>query len=141
MVKSLGVTASIASRMAFQGSGRVLAAAFLRAALILAKASSMGLKSGLYGGRRRSSAPAASMTFLTARGLWAGRLRSEEHTSELQSLMRTSYAVFCLKNKNTLKNDEIIHRFQSAKKQDESNHTQLNIMIDTAISPSNSPST
>src|SRR3546814_10686924 len=28
-------------------------------------------------------------------------LRSEEHTSELQSLMRISYAVFCLKNKNT----------------------------------------
>src|SRR3546814_9373704 len=27
-------------------------------------------------------------------------LRSEEHTSELQSLMRTSYAVFCLKHKN-----------------------------------------
>src|SRR3546814_7578378 len=27
--------------------------------------------------------------------------RSEEHTSELQSLMRTSYAVFCLKTKNT----------------------------------------
>src|SRR3546814_4096128 len=26
--------------------------------------------------------------------------RSEEHTSELQSLMRTSYAVFCLKTKN-----------------------------------------
>src|SRR3546814_9029717 len=28
-----------------------------------------------------------------------GRLRSEEHTSELQSLMRNSYAVFCLKKK------------------------------------------
>src|SRR3546814_3485769 len=28
------------------------------------------------------------------------RLRSEEHTSELQSLMRNSYAVFCLKKKN-----------------------------------------
>src|SRR3546814_8612969 len=28
-------------------------------------------------------------------------LRSEEHTSELQSLMRISYAVFCLKRKNT----------------------------------------
>src|SRR3546814_2814896 len=28
-------------------------------------------------------------------------LRSEEHTSELQSLMRSSYAVFCLQNKNT----------------------------------------
>src|SRR3546814_1260405 len=29
------------------------------------------------------------------------RRRSEEHTSELQSLMRISYAVFCLKKKNT----------------------------------------
>src|SRR3546814_6055989 len=29
--------------------------------------------------------------------------RSEEHTSELQSLMRISYAVFCLKKKNTIK--------------------------------------
>src|SRR3546814_8122573 len=31
---------------------------------------------------------------------WFDNFRSEEHTSELQSLMRTSYAVFCL-NKNT----------------------------------------
>src|SRR3546814_6928960 len=30
-------------------------------------------------------------------------IRSEEHTSELQSLMRISYAVFCLKNKKTKK--------------------------------------
>src|SRR3546814_1075940 len=29
-----------------------------------------------------------------------GRARSEEHTSELQSLMRISYAVFCLQKKN-----------------------------------------
>src|SRR3546814_8384274 len=29
------------------------------------------------------------------------RVRSEEHTSELQSLMRISYAVFCLKKKKT----------------------------------------
>src|SRR3546814_3328203 len=36
------------------------------------------------------------------RGLAVGarRGRSEEHTSELQSLMRISYAVFCLKKKN-----------------------------------------
>src|SRR3546814_1557948 len=37
-----------------------------------------------------------------AGGVWphhAGRDRSEEHTSELQSLMRISYAVFCLKKK------------------------------------------
>src|SRR3546814_3863433 len=33
----------------------------------------------------------------------AGELRSEEHTSELQSLMRISYAVFCLKKKKTQK--------------------------------------
>src|SRR3546814_3986645 len=30
---------------------------------------------------------------------WTGMRRSEEHTSELQSLMRISYAVFCLKKK------------------------------------------
>src|SRR3546814_2391635 len=32
-------------------------------------------------------------------------LRSEEHTSELQSLMRISYAVFCLKKKNNPTNN------------------------------------
>src|SRR3546814_9363348 len=36
--------------------------------------------------------------------------RSEEHTSELQSLMRTSYAVFFLKNKTTNKNEYTIYR-------------------------------
>src|SRR3546814_7179221 len=34
--------------------------------------------------------------------------RSEEHTSELQSLMRTSYAVFCLKKKNNNLNEKQI---------------------------------
>src|SRR3546814_1382918 len=38
----------------------------------------------------------------------AGVKRSEEHTSELQSLMRISYAVFCLKKKN--KNKNITHK-------------------------------
>src|SRR3546814_3959163 len=33
-------------------------------------------------------------------GAEGGAARSEEHTSELQSLMRISYAVFCLKKKN-----------------------------------------
>src|SRR3546814_9152067 len=37
---------------------------------------------------------------LEAKPLTEVRLRSEEHTSELQSLMRISYAVFCLKKKN-----------------------------------------
>src|SRR3546814_1614623 len=35
--------------------------------------------------------------------------RSEEHTSELQSLMRISYAVFCLKKKKTIKKTTYIH--------------------------------
>src|SRR3546814_6632650 len=34
-----------------------------------------------------------------------GGHRSEEHTSELQSLMRISYAVFCLKKKNKKQNE------------------------------------
>src|SRR3546814_1963761 len=38
-----------------------------------------------------------------------GALRSEEHTSELQSLMRISYAVFCLKNKKTKNTRRIRH--------------------------------
>src|SRR3546814_5007112 len=36
-------------------------------------------------------------------GLRSALARSEEHTSELQSLMRSSYAVFCLKKKTTRK--------------------------------------
>src|SRR3546814_1923947 len=36
------------------------------------------------------------------------KVRSEEHTSELQSLMRISYAVFCLKKKNTTNTNKTI---------------------------------
>src|SRR3546814_7289714 len=46
------------------------------------------------------------LTFTSAgRVFWlpVHQLRSEEHTSELQSLMRTSYAVFCLQKKTTPK--------------------------------------
>src|SRR3546814_10348471 len=42
-------------------------------------------------------------------GFEAARIRprrSEEHTSELQSLMRISYAVFCLKKKTNIKRNE-----------------------------------
>src|SRR3546814_5687067 len=48
------------------------------------------------------------------------RRRSEEHTSELQSLMRISYAVFCLKKKTTHskhttkpKKQQVIHNYQN----------------------------
>src|SRR3546814_4941314 len=38
---------------------------------------------------------------------WQAQVRSEEHTSELQSLMRISYAVFCLKKKNKYTNNKV----------------------------------
>src|SRR3546814_10106397 len=41
---------------------------------------------------------------------WGASTRSEEHTSELQSLMRISYAVFCLKKKTKTKyNKRIVY--------------------------------
>src|SRR3546814_8637675 len=49
---------------------------------------------------RASAATAASISVL-AGTLPPDSRRSEEHTSELQSLMRISYAVFCLKKKKT----------------------------------------
>src|SRR3546814_3866266 len=52
---------------------------------------------GHHSHRRQPAAPATT--------------RSEEHTSELQSLMRNSYAVFCLKKKNKLKqNTSVINQ-------------------------------
>src|SRR3546814_7502541 len=60
--------------------------------------------------RLRGSAGQSLGAFL-CKGIWlevfgdandyVGKGRSEEHTSELQSLMRISYAVFCLKKKKT----------------------------------------
>src|SRR3546814_1094427 len=46
--------------------------------------------------------------------------RSEEHTSELQSLMRISYAVFCLKKKST--HSQKHHRNAVTKKQVQTTH-------------------
>src|SRR3546814_8496776 len=40
---------------------------------------------------------------------FAKAIRSEEHTSELQSLMRISYAVFCLKKKNKTNRFTLTH--------------------------------
>src|SRR3546814_3491668 len=50
--------------------------------------------------------------------------RSEEHTSELQSLMRISYAVFCLKKKKKPRPRTNILRYMK---------TQVNIMINTTV--------
>src|SRR3546814_9076778 len=54
----------------------------------------------------------------------AGAARSEEHTSELQSLMRISYAVFCLKKKKIpLQHQHTIHENITYKHNTTQNHT------------------
>src|SRR3546814_6063241 len=63
------------------------------------------------GGRRRNQTASVGQGL----GGWLRRRpRSEEHTSELQSLMRISYAVFCLKKKTTTK-----HSTQNTEQVDE----------------------
>src|SRR3546814_5329661 len=68
---------------------------------------------GIRGGARdpESGRPLATryglrefLTLLFRERKLLGRVRSEEHTSELQSLMRISYAVFCLQKKNSTHN-------------------------------------
>src|SRR3546814_10589278 len=54
---------------------------------------------------------AMTVTLRTPCGLlpvFGSMMRSEEHTSELQSLMRISYAVFCLKKKTYIDNSQLI---------------------------------
>src|SRR3546814_7785230 len=51
--------------------------------------------------------------------------RSEEHTSELQSLMRISYAVFCLKKKKTKQHSKTNHNITTRQKQEI--HTQKHV--------------
>src|SRR3546814_7208340 len=57
-----------------------------------------------FGVRRRTGAQVVVAGMDQAQVTRAARVRSrsEEHTSELQSLMRISYAVFCLKKKKTI---------------------------------------
>src|SRR3546814_4556374 len=50
--------------------------------------------------------------------------RSEEHTSELQSLMRISYAVFCLKKKKRIKNNTYSRKRTSYNQQLLERHAQ-----------------
>src|SRR3546814_1374053 len=64
--------------------------------------------------------PPQLMGGVEQRGMNAVPVRSEEHTSELQSLMRISYAVFCLKkktdqiyNKNPTNNTSIEEHIQA----------------------------
>src|SRR3546814_9831150 len=54
--------------------------------------------------RQRQYVIIAFLVFCQTKCASIGSFRSEEHTSELQSLMRISYAVFCLKKKTTHNN-------------------------------------
>src|SRR3546814_1787015 len=78
------------------------------------------------------SAPAAlEPTYVQRFASSASSTRSEEHTSELQSLMRISYAVFCLKKKkenpNNIENPELQFKHPMISKPTINNKTQLHI--------------
>src|SRR3546814_10778184 len=85
----IGGSAALALRQAGQ-VGRVLGVG--RNAQSLARAQELGLIDAA--ATPQEAAAQADLVLL------ATPVRSEEHTSELQSLMRISYAVFCLKKKN-----------------------------------------
>src|SRR3546814_2630773 len=61
-------------------------------------------------GVARSGRAASGCQSIRTKIVLFARPRSEEHTSELQSLMRSSYAVFCLKKKKRRSHDEIKDR-------------------------------
>src|SRR3546814_8234554 len=63
----------------------------------------------------KNSRPSSAM-MTTRLGSQSGAARSEEHTSELQSIMRISYAVFCLKKKKHTNKYHTKYRYH--------NHTQ-----------------
>src|SRR3546814_1499727 len=66
---------------------------------LLARVNAYSARNALRGG-------VAGPSIDSDRSACGGRSRSEEHTSELQSLMRISYAVFCLKTKITKSNED-----------------------------------
>src|SRR3546814_10504189 len=83
------------------------------------------------GSTRAASACATRAAMSTA---WPGR-RSEEHTSELQSLMRISYAVFCLKKKKvnvqTQTNDDKAYTTQCPTSSHRTSSTTLQRVLNT----------
>src|SRR3546814_1460393 len=64
---------------------------------------------GAAGRTPRKEAAASQLTSSQPIAATPATKRSEEHTSELQSLMRNSYAVYCLKNKHRTKHHKTEH--------------------------------
>src|SRR3546814_10826648 len=78
----------------------VLLAILLAASAPVVSAQDIGGGTQIDGKRINSIITAAPFLMIAPDSRSGGMGRSEEHTSELQSLMRISYAVFCLKKKN-----------------------------------------
>src|SRR3546814_5848092 len=68
-----------------------------------APAAILGLLCASLSGPLAREMPPQDMVAALIVAIAASTIRSEEHTSELQSLMRISYAVFCLKKKKEIK--------------------------------------
>src|SRR3546814_3304987 len=104
-MKKIDVTTAIAMRLVRIGAGPVagfdVAYSMARSVCGCAAAAARSRHQN----RFRAHCPALSSCVQAKRTLAPAPLpptgRSEEHTSELQSLMRISYAVFCLKKKKT----------------------------------------
>src|SRR3546814_7777270 len=82
-------------------------------ALVPAMAGTVTAQTGTFLACFAIAVATASAVTAVERGTVPRGFRSEEHTSELQSLMRTSYAVLCLKNKKnyseTTKDNRILY--------------------------------
>src|SRR3546814_3947465 len=89
--------------------------------------------SGSSGARRQVEPKKTRRSFRWAVPVGLGAVlafRSEEHTSELQSLMRTSYAVFCLKkkSKSIISHTECEHTVTTKNTTSKNNSTVSNII-------------
>src|SRR3546814_9030440 len=93
--KVLGRTAAALASRAWLASLASLMGRSIGAAFAFGNAPAAGRRSG----DRRWTAVVRAPACAKPKRLRFGEGRSEEHTSELQSLMRISYAVFCLKKK------------------------------------------
>src|SRR3546814_6473034 len=81
------------------------------------------IQSGGFTPASDSSVGATSMlSTMCSSSTWPVLIRSEEHTSELQSLMRISYAVFCLKKKT---NKTTHHHHKSINNTNNSNKSTI----------------
>src|SRR3546814_4383146 len=100
LVRSLGTVADVAS---LRGLNRAFVAQGLK---VMAQRRNIGMTALIEAARLQRAPVCSDLGFALG--------RSEEHTSELQSLMRISYAVFCLKKKkNTNTHDPLIQDINS----------------------------